>query len=68
VKLYKCTCCGNITALYTSVNERVKEIMDMEAIGARSMFILFFFFSEALLIALLGATSGILMGIDMTYV
>jgi putative ABC transport system permease protein len=59
---------GIITTLYTSVNERVKEIGTMKAIGAKNVFILTLFMSEALLIGLLGATSGILMGIGGAYV
>jgi putative ABC transport system permease protein len=35
----------------------------MKAIGAKNLFILALFMSEALLIGLLGATSGILIGI-----
>jgi putative ABC transport system permease protein len=58
---------GIITTLYTSVNERVKEIGTMKAIGAKSLFILALFLSEALLIGLLGATSGILIGIGGAY-
>jgi putative ABC transport system permease protein len=59
---------GIITTLYTSVNERVKEIGTMKAIGAKPIFILALFLSEALLIGLFGATSGILTGIGMAYV
>jgi putative ABC transport system permease protein len=59
---------GIITTLYTSVNERVKEIGTMKAIGAKNLFILTLFMSEALLIGLLGATSGVLMGIGGAYV
>jgi putative ABC transport system permease protein len=59
---------GIITTLYTSVNERVKEIGTMKAIGAKPVFILALFLTEALLIGILGATSGILMGIGGAYV
>jgi putative ABC transport system permease protein len=59
---------GIITTLYTSVNERVKEIGTMKAIGAKPIFILALFLSEAVLIGLLGATSGTLVGIGMAYV
>src|SRR5207253_199059 len=59
---------GIITTLYTSVNERIKEIGTMKAIGAKNRFILSLFMSEALLIGLLGATSGILIGIGGAYV
>ena len=59
---------GIITTLYTSVNERVKEIGTMKAIGVKPIFILALFLSEAVLIGLLGATSGTLVGIGMAYV
>lgn len=59
---------GIITTLYTSVNERVKEIGTMKAIGAKNRFILFLFMTEALLIGLLGSTMGILVGIIGSYV
>jgi putative ABC transport system permease protein len=59
---------GIITTLYTSVNERIKEIGTMKAIGAKPIFILTLFLTEALLIGILGATSGILMGIGGAYV
>ena len=59
---------GIITTLYTSVNERVKEIGTMKAIGAKPIFILALFLTEALLIGILGATSAILMGIGGAYV
>jgi hypothetical protein len=58
---------GIITTLYTSVKERVKEIGTMKAIGAKNKFILTLFLSEALLIGLLGPTSGILIGIGGAY-
>src|SRR5215831_12545257 len=58
---------GIITTLYTSVNERVKEIGTMKAIGAKNLFILVLFLTEALLIGLLGATSGVLLGIGGAY-
>jgi putative ABC transport system permease protein len=59
---------GIITTLYTSVNERVKEIGTMKATGAKPVFILALFLTEALLIGILGATSGVLMGIGGAYV
>jgi putative ABC transport system permease protein len=59
---------GIITTLYTSVNERIKEIGTMKAIGAKNRFILSLFMSEALLIGLLGSTLGILMGMVGSYV
>ena len=57
-----------ITTLYTSVNERIKEIGTMKAIGAKSGFILSLFMSEALFIGLIGSTLGILMGIMGAYI
>jgi putative ABC transport system permease protein len=59
---------GIITTLYTSVNERIKEIGTMKAIGAKSTFILSLFMSEALLIGLIGSTLGIVMGVNLAYV
>jgi putative ABC transport system permease protein len=59
---------GIITTLYTSVNDRVSEIGTMKAIGAKSTFILALFMSEAFLIGILGATSGVLIGIGGGYV
>ena len=53
---------GIVTTLYTSVNERIKEIGTMKAIGAKPRFILSLFLSEALLIGLIGSTLGILTG------
>lgn len=59
---------GIITTLYTSVNERVKEIGTMKAIGARPKFILSLFLSEALLIGLVGSILGVFMGIIGAYI
>jgi putative ABC transport system permease protein len=59
---------GIITTLYTSVNERIKEIGTMKAIGAKSTFILSLFMSEALLIGLIGSTLGIVMGVNLAYI
>jgi putative ABC transport system permease protein len=58
---------GIITTLYTSVNERVKEIGTMKAIGAKSTFILSLFMSEALLIGLIGSTLAIVMGVNLAF-
>lgn len=54
---------GIITTLYTSVTERVKEIGTMKAIGTQSSSILSLFLIEALLIGLIGGTSGVIVGI-----
>jgi putative ABC transport system permease protein len=59
---------GIITTLYTSVNERTKEIGTMKAIGAKSRFILTLFLSEALLIGMIGSTLGILSGMGGSYI
>lgn len=58
---------GIITTLYTSVNERIKEIGTMKAIGAQSSNILSLFLVEALLIGLMGGTLGIIIGIIAGY-
>lgn len=58
---------GIITTLYTSVNERIKEIGTMKAIGAQNFNILFLFLVEALLIGLMGGTLGIIIGITAGY-
>jgi len=59
---------GIITTLYTTVNERIKEIGTMKAIGAKSGFILSLFMSEALFVGPIGSTLGILMGIMGAYI
>jgi putative ABC transport system permease protein len=59
---------GIITTLYTSVMERTKEIGTMKAIGAQSSNVLSLFMAEALMIGILGATSGLLAGIAGGYV
>ncbi|MDQ3971761.1 MAG: FtsX-like permease family protein, partial [Thermoproteota archaeon] len=59
---------GIITTLYTSVMERTKEIGTMKAIGAQNSNVLGLFMAEALMIGILGATSGLLLGIAGGYV
>jgi putative ABC transport system permease protein len=59
---------GIITTLYTSVNERIKEIGTMKAIGAKNRFILALFLSEALIIGLLGSTLGLVAGVAGAYI
>ncbi|MEM2759909.1 MAG: FtsX-like permease family protein [Nitrososphaerales archaeon] len=54
---------GIITTLYTSVMERTKEIGTMKAIGAQSKDILSLFLSEAIMIGIIGASVGIVVGI-----
>ena len=58
---------GVVTTLYTSVNERRKEIGTMKAIGANPIFILSMFLSDAVLIGFIGATLGIASGIGLAY-
>ena len=59
---------GIITTLYTSVVERTREIGTLKAIGARNIHILFLFLTEALLIGMLGATSGMGSGVVAGYI
>jgi putative ABC transport system permease protein len=59
---------GIITTLYTSVMERTKEIGTMKAIGAQNSTVLSLFMAEALIIGILGASSGLLAGIAGGYV
>jgi putative ABC transport system permease protein len=58
---------GVVTTLYTSVNERRKEIGTMKAIGAKPMFILSMFLSDAVFIGFIGACLGIAFGIGLAY-
>ena len=58
---------GVVTTLYTSVNERKKEIGTMKAIGAKPMFILTMFLNDAVLIGFIGASLGIAFGIGLAY-
>jgi putative ABC transport system permease protein len=59
---------GVVTTLWTSVNERTKEIGTMKAIGAKPLFILTMFLSDAIIIGLTGSIIGIAGGIGLTYV
>lgn len=54
---------GIITTLYTSVMERTREIGTMKAIGAQSRDVLSLFLSEAVMIGIMGASVGIMVGI-----
>jgi putative ABC transport system permease protein len=56
---------GVATTLWTSVNERTKEIGTMKAIGAKPLFILSMFLSDAVLIGLIRAAMGIGTGIGL---
>jgi len=59
---------GIITTLYTSVNERIREIGTMKAIGAQNSAILGLFLTEAMIIGIIGALLGIGLGIAGGYV
>ncbi|MGC2573975.1 MAG: ABC transporter permease [Candidatus Nitrosopolaris sp.] len=58
---------GVATTLWTSVNERTKEIGTMKAIGAKPWFILSMFLSDAVLIGVIGSSMGIGTGIGLAY-
>jgi DNA-binding transcriptional ArsR family regulator len=58
---------GVVTTLYTSVNERRKEIGTMKAIGAKPFFILSVFLSDAVFIGFIGASLGAVSGIGLAY-
>jgi putative ABC transport system permease protein len=59
---------GIVTTLYTSVNERIREIGTMKAIGALNRDILLIFLSEASIIGIIGATVGLVLGIGGGYI
>lgn len=59
---------GIVTSLYTSVNERVREIGTIKAIGALNRDILLIFLSEASIIGIIGATLGLVFGIGAGYI
>jgi putative ABC transport system permease protein len=58
---------GIVTSLYTSVNERIREIGTIKAIGALNKDILLIFLSEASIIGIIGATVGLVVGIGSGY-
>ena len=58
---------GVATTLWTSVNERTKEIGTMKAIGAKPWFIPSMFLSDAVLIGVIGSSMGIGTGIGLAY-
>ncbi|MFZ0184167.1 MAG: FtsX-like permease family protein [Nitrosotalea sp.] len=53
---------GIVTTLYNSVTERIREIGTMKAIGAQNAEILALFLVEAALIGIIGASSGMAIG------
>jgi putative ABC transport system permease protein len=59
---------GIVTSLYTSVNERIREIGTIKAIGALNRDILLIFLSEASIIGIIGATLGLVFGIGAGYI
>lgn len=54
---------GIVTTLYTSVNERIREIGTLKAIGMQNGSVLLMFLGEAMMIGMVGATVGLAMGI-----
>lgn len=58
---------GIVTTMYTAVTERIREIGTMKALGAQSKIILGLFLVEAVIIGLLGASIGLLVGIGGSY-
>ncbi len=54
---------GIVTTMYTSVTERIREIGVMKAIGARDRNVLALFLTEAVIIGIIGASIGIVVGI-----
>ena len=58
---------GIATTMFTSVTERTREIGIMKAIGAQNSTILALFLVEALIIGLLGAVIGLLVGVGGGY-
>jgi putative ABC transport system permease protein len=58
---------GVVTTLWASVHERTKEIGTMKAIGAKPLFILSMFLSDAVLIGLIRSTMGICTRIGLAY-
>jgi len=58
---------GVVTTLWTSVNDRTKEIGTLKAIGAKPSFILSMFLSDAVIIGLIGSILGIVAGIGLAY-
>jgi putative ABC transport system permease protein len=58
---------GIMNVMYVAVTERTKEIGLKKAIGAKPIYIKLQFLSEAVVICLLGALMGILLGIFITW-
>ncbi len=58
---------GIVTTLYNSVTERIREIGTLKAIGAQNTDILGLFIVEAVLIGVIGATAGLIVGVGGGY-
>ncbi|MGI0073454.1 MAG: ABC transporter permease [Nitrosotalea sp.] len=58
---------GIVTTLYNSVTERIREIGTLKAIGAQNTTVLSLFMVEAILIGIIGATMGVIIGIAGGY-
>jgi putative ABC transport system permease protein len=58
---------GIITTLHTSMMERIKEIGLLKALGFNNRLVLTLFLGEAIIIGMLGATIGILVGMGLSY-
>ena len=59
---------GVIITLYTSVNERIREIGVLKSIGYTDGLVLSMFLVEAILIGLIGGTVGVLLGMGGAYI
>jgi len=59
---------GIVTTLHTSMMERIKEIGLLKALGFNNRLVLTLFLEEAVMIGIIGATMGILLGMGMAYV
>jgi len=58
---------GIITTLHTSMMERIKEIGLLKALGFNNRLVLTLFLEEAIIIGVMGATTGILSGMGLSY-
>ena len=56
---------GIVTTLYTSVTERTKELGTLKALGATNTNIILLILFEAVIIGIIGASSGLVAGIGM---
>ena len=56
---------GIVTTLYTSVTERTKELGTLKALGATNANIILLILFEAVIIGIIGASTGLVAGIGM---